>query len=501
MKINVQLQSITEVETDVLVVGVFEGVTTPEGETTLAATNTALNNQITDLVATGDFTGRFKETKVLYPFGKLKAKRILLIGLGEQQEFTAHRARIIAATAAKEARTYKAETFATTVHGIGLGNLDVETAAQALAEGTVLGLYKVKSLKKKQDQETLAQLIVCEQDASHFEAIQRGIERGQIVAEGTNFARDLINTPSNLLTPTILAEQATDLATRHGIGIQILDEAEMREKGMNALLSIGQGSAEPSKLIMINYVGNPDSEEKLALVGKGITFDTGGYSLKPAQGMENMKTDMGGAGAVLGAMEAIARLKPKANIMAVVPAAENMVSGTAIKPGDVVVAMNGKSFEIVNTDAEGRVVLADALTYAVQNGATKIVDVATLTGAIALALGRQICGFFSNDGDFTTEVKEAFRRSGERGWEMPLIEEYAKSVRSDVADMKNSGQREGGAIVAALILREFVENTPWVHIDIAGVARDVDGGNDLNPRGATGFGVRTLVELAENQGR
>ncbi|MGZ4033057.1 MAG: leucyl aminopeptidase family protein, partial [Tumebacillaceae bacterium] len=292
---------------------------------------------------------------------------------------------------------------------------------------------------------------------------------------------------------------ATEVATRHGLGISVLNEAEMRELGMHALLSIGQGSAEESKLIVINYNGDPDSEEKLALVGKGITFDTGGYSMKTPQGMESMKTDMGGAGTVLGAIDAIAQLKPKANIMVVIAAAENMVSSTAIKPSDVVVALNGKSIEVVNTDAEGRVVLADALTYAAQQGATRIVDVATLTGAIAISLGRQVGGLFTNDSDFATVVKDAFHRTAERVWEMPIVEEYRSSINSNVADMKNSGGREGGSIVAALFLREFVENTPWVHLDIAGVARDMDGASDLNPRGATGYGVRTLVELASMQ--
>jgi leucyl aminopeptidase len=494
MKIHLQLQSITNVEADVLVVNLFEGVTKPGGAT--GAVDEALGGQITALIESGDLTGKFKETRLLYTFGKLKAKRVLITGLGEAEEFSYNRARSVAAIAAKAAREHNAATMATIVHGAGIGGFDVAKAAQVLAEGTLLGLYQVKHLKKHQTAPKLTDIIVVETDESKKEAIEKGLETGRILAEGTNFARDLINEPSNILTPSRLAEIATDVAVKHGMGITVLGEAEMRELGMNALLAIGQGSDEESKLIVISYHGNPASEETLALVGKGVTFDTGGYSLKPLAGMENMKTDMGGAGAVIGAMQAIGRLKPKANVIAVIGAVENMVSGRAVKPGDVVVAMNGKSIEIVNTDAEGRVVLADALTYAIEKGkATKVVDAATLTGAISIALGRKVCGMFANDSDFASEVKDAFHRSGERVWEMPLVEDYKAAFASNVADLKNTGGREGGSITAALILREFVDNTPWVHLDIAGVARDYDGG-DLNPKGATGFGVRTLVELA-----
>jgi leucyl aminopeptidase len=497
MNISIQLQSIVDVETDVLVVNLFEGVKTPGGAT--GAVDAAIGGQISALIETGDLTGRFKEVRTLYPFGKIKAKRVVIVGLGEAEEFNLHRARVVAAVAAKAAREFKAERVASIVHGAGIGDLNTSQAAQMLTEGTLLGLYQVKNLKKHQQASTLTELVICEQDASKFEDIQQGVHAGKVIAESTNFARDLINEPANLMTPTTLAEKATEVATRHGLGITVLEENEMQELGMNALLSIGQGSAQPSKLIVINYNGDPDSEEKLALIGKGITFDTGGYSLKPAQGMEAMKTDMGGAGTVLGAMNAIAELKPKANIMMVIASAENMVSSTAVKPGDVVVALNGKSIEINNTDAEGRVVLADALTYAAQQGATKLVNVATLTGAISVSLGRQVGGMFTNDSDFASVVKDAFHRTSERIWEMPIVEEYRSTINSNVADMKNSGGREGGSIIAALFLREFVENTPWVHLDIAGVARDMDGTADLNPRGATGFGVRTLVELAAMQ--
>ncbi|ARU63103.1 leucyl aminopeptidase [Tumebacillus avium] len=498
MNINLQLQSITNVEADVLVVNLFEGVTAPDGAT--GAVNEALGGQIAALIEAGDLTGKFKETRLLYTFGKLQAKRVLIVGLGEAEEFSANRARSAAAVAAKFAREHGAATLATIVHGAGHGGMEVEHAAQALAEGTLLGLYTVKNLKKHQAVSKLTDLIVVESDESKQAAIEKGLEIGRIYAEGTNYARDLINEPANILTPTRLAELATDVAVQTGMGISVLEEAEMRELGMNALLSIGQGSDEESKLIVMSYHGNPDSEEILGLVGKGVTFDTGGYSLKPMAGMENMKTDMGGAGAVIGAMQAIGRLKPKANIVAVIGAVENMVSGNAIKPGDVVVAMNGKSIEIVNTDAEGRVVLADALTYAIEKcGVTKVVNAATLTGAISIALGRKLAGMFSNDSEFASEVKDAFHRSGERVWEMPLVEDYKASFSSNVADMKNTGGRDGGSITAALILREFVDNTPWVHLDVAGVARDQDGHGDLNPKGATGFGVRTLVELALGQ--
>ncbi|HEU4963472.1 MAG TPA: leucyl aminopeptidase [Bacilli bacterium] len=495
LKQSIHLQSITDVAADVLIVNLFEGVTKPGGAT--GAVDEALGGQISALIETGDLTGRFKETRVLYPFGKLQAKRVLIVGLGDQDEFNLARARQVAAIAARATREYKATSLATIVHGAGIGGLNVEQAAQMLAEGTRLGLYEVKSLKQNQTPPALTDLIVVEQDAAKHDAIQSGLEAGRIIADAVNFSRDMINEPANILTPTRLAELATEVATRHGLGIQVLDEQEMADLGMNALLSVGQGSDQPSKLIVLSYHGDPNSEEKLALVGKGVTYDTGGYSLKPTASMESMKTDMGGAGSVLGAMEAIGALKPKRNIVAVIGAVENMISGNAVKPGDVVVAMNGKSIENVNTDAEGRIVLADALHYAISKmGATQVVNLATLTGAINIALGRAICGLFTNDSAFADELKAAFHRSHERAWEMPMIDDYLKNLRSQTADLKNSGGREGGSITAALFLREFVGTTPWVHLDIAAVSRDVDGSNDLNPRGATGFGVRTLVELA-----
>ncbi|MFD2168792.1 leucyl aminopeptidase [Tumebacillus lipolyticus] len=492
MNINLQVQGVVNVEADVLVIGLFQGVAQLEEAT--ASIDEALGGQISALIQSGDLTGAFKETRMLYTFGKLPAKRVLILGLGEVEEFNANRGRSIAAHAARASRELGAVTYATLVHGAGV--LGVEKAAQSLAEGTLLGLYQVKNLKKTQAVVKLTNAIVVEADESKKADLEKGLEIGRLYADSTNFARDLINEPANILTPTRLSELATEVASKHGLGIQVLGEAEMSELKMNALLSIGQGSEEESKLIVLSYLGDPSSEETLALVGKGVTFDTGGYSMKPPAGMETMKTDMGGAGAVIGAMQAIAQLKPKANVIGVIGAAENMVSGRAIKPGDVVVAMNGKSIEIVNTDAEGRVVLADALHYAIEKcKATKVVDVATLTGAIGVALGRKVCGMFSNDTDFASEVKDAFHRSGERAWEMPLVEEYKASFSSTVADMKNTGGRDGGSITAALILREFVDNTPWVHLDIAGVARDAEGG-ELNPSGSTGFGVRTLIELA-----
>src|SRR5262249_234133 len=317
--------------------------------------------------------------------------------------------------------------------------------------------------------------------------LANGVERGRIIGEAVNLARELSNEPSSTLTPSELAERAKETASKFGLDIDTLDEARMKDLGMGALLGVAHGSDEPAKLVVLRYTGNEADQDVIAIVGKGITFDSGGISIKPAEGMEKMKYDMSGAAATLAAMRAIAQLKPKVNVIGLMPTTENMPSARANKPGDVLRAMSGKTIEVINTDAEGRLILADAISYARKLGATRIIDLATLTGAVSIALGTVNVAILGNNQAFTNQVRAAAKEVGERFWELPMDDEY-----SDIADIKNSGGRNAGTITAAYFLREFAEDTPWVHLDIAGTAWE----NDRKPyaaKGPTGVAIRTLI--------
>ncbi|HEV2655971.1 MAG TPA: leucyl aminopeptidase, partial [Ktedonobacteraceae bacterium] len=350
---------------------------------------------------------------------------------------------------------------------------------------------------KEQDGEEsgIAQLSILTEGAETAEA-EEALKRGRALAEATNFARDLVNEPPSVLTPTEMAQRAQAMANQSGLECEIFDKEKIAALQMGGLLGVSQGSAEPPKFIILRYRGAPQSDAKgLALVGKGITFDSGGISIKPAAGMDEMKGDMGGAAAVLGAMQAIAALKPAINVTALVPTCENMPSGTAYHPGDILRILNGKTIEIVNTDAEGRLILADALSYAVQQGLSPIIDLATLTGGIVVALGSVMTGLFSNDEALTDEIIAAGRAAGEKYWPMPLDDEYGEAIKSDIADIKQTGGRYASAVTAAKILENFVDDTKWAHLDIAGTSY-LDSKKSYQEKGATGVGVRTLAELA-----
>jgi leucyl aminopeptidase len=377
-------------------------------------------------------------------------------------------------------------------------NIDVDPAAAV--EGLVLASYDPEEYKtSNRSAFKLSEITFVAFDKLKREKTLRRMGKARILAEATNFARHLTNQPGNVITPVVLAETAKGVAKEGKLKIDILDEKQLQQKGMNALLGVSRGSAVPPRMIVLSYKAAATARGKgrrggpLALVGKGVTFDTGGISIKPAQSMEEMKADKAGACAVLGAMKAISRLKPKRDVLGIIPAVENMPSGTAQRPGDIVKSLSGKTIEIINTDAEGRLILADALAYARQLGAKEIVDIATLTGACVIALGHICAGLFSSDKDLRDRLMEAGHRSGERLWELPLYDAYKKEIQSDIADIKNSGSRAGGAITAAKFLQEFVEDTPWAHLDIAGVDLFKDENSPL--KGASGFGVRTLAEL------
>lgn len=482
-----------EFDGDLLIVPTFED--SEHIDTSGEEINKALDGILNSMKASQEIKGKFGELTVVYTFNKIASKRVLVVGLGKKEELDLTQFQRAYAKAAKEAEKLGANKVGVCVPKEV--SLSIEQRAQGITEAFILGNYKFNRFKSKKPEQEIESLVLI--DSAATDKVGKGVKQGQILSLSQNYARDLANTPSNFLTPTDLAEEAKIVANTYGLHYTMLDESDMRELGMNALLGVGKGSAEPSKLIIIEYKGNPSSETVLTLVGKGVTFDTGGISIKPSQNMHEMKGDMGGAAAVLGAMRAIGEIKPKVNVTMVIGAVENMPSGTAQKPGDVVYSMSGKTIEILNTDAEGRLVLSDAITYAKQKlGATHIVDVATLTGACLVALGTITTGVITNNDDFYNQVNSASQKTGEKIWKLPNFPEYRKLLDSSVADIANIGGRNAGTITAGIFIGEFVEDTPWVHLDIAGTATITDNGDALNPKGETGSMVRTLATLAMN---
>ncbi|MEW6034721.1 MAG: leucyl aminopeptidase [Chloroflexota bacterium] len=495
MRVSVTVGDIVQYATDAIMVNLFEGLERPGGAT--AVVDKALKGAISELVAQGEVKGKLGEVTIVHTLGKLPAPRVAVVGLGKQADLTTDVVRRAVAEACRALRRAGVKKAATIVHGAGAGGMGATEAVQAIAEGCLLGLYTFKKYRSKDAEEgEMEELHIVTLDQAGLRSLERACERGSVVAEAVNLARDMINEPSNRMTPTEMAERARDLARTYGLEVTVLEREQMRRKGMGALLGVAQGSQHPPKFIVLRYKGNSGSSSTLGLIGKGITFDSGGISLKPAEGMEEMKDDMSGGAAVMGAIAAIARLKLKLNVTAICAAAENLPSGTAMKPGDVVRAMNGKSIEVVSTDAEGRLTLADALSFAVKSHLSPLVDVATLTGACRVALGQVASGLFTNNQELADKVLKAAARAGERAWQMPMFEEYKEQNKSEVADVKNVGGRFAGAITGAMFLSEFVGDTPWVHLDIAGTAF-TDKVSGYKVKGATGVAVRTLVNLAE----
>jgi len=494
VEVRVVCADITKFEADAIIVNLFEGVARPGGAT--GAVDGELGGAISQLIEAGEIRGKLGEVTIIHSLGRLPAARVAVAGLGKQEQFDQDKIRVAMAEACRALRRLKARHLASIVHGAGAGGLEPATCVQALVEGSILGLYRfAKHGAKEHDEAEVEVLTVVTRDEAQVPPLQQGAFRGKVLAEATNLARDLINQPANYMTPTHLAQVAQRLAEQHGLECQVLEREQMEGLGMGGLLGVAQGSRQPPKLIVLRYRGNPSSSEDLGLVGKGITFDSGGISIKPSERMAEMKADMSGGAAVIAALGALAQLKPRLNITALVPAAENLPGGSALKPGDVVTAMNGKTIEIVTTDAEGRLILCDALSYAKKLGLSPIIDLATLTGAIHVALGDLYSGLFSNDPGLRDKLLQAGEREGERHWPMPLPQEYKEQLKSEVADIKNVGNRWGGAIIGALFLAEFVGDTPWAHLDIGGTAYMEKEHNYL-VKGATGVGVRTLIDLA-----
>ncbi len=493
MEIKVIVGDIASIEADAIIVNHFEGAKNPEGET--AAVDRALDGAISQLIKRGEIKGKPNEITMVHSLGKLPAAHVAIVGLGKPSELSINKVRVAVAEACRWLRAREISTIATVPQGANINNINPAAAAQAVTEGALLGTYTFrKHITKEEDKPgEIKQLSIAGADGSKSQ-LEGGVNKGQIISEATNLARDMVNEPANFMTPADMAQMAARVAESRGLEITVFDAEQMKEMGMGGILGVAQGSQQPPKFMVMNYKGTAAREPDIALVGKGITFDSGGISIKPAEKLEEMKGDMAGGAAVMAAMAAIARLKPKVNVMALIPATENLPDGRALKPGDVLTAMNGKTIEIISTDAEGRLILADALSYAKKQGAKKMVDAATLTGACRIALGDICTGAFGNNQELIDRVLAAGEEAGELIWQMPMYDEYKEQNKSDIADIKNVGGRLGGAITAAKFLAEFVDDTPWVHLDIAGTSlSDKERGYQI--KGATGVPVRTLVNL------
>jgi leucyl aminopeptidase len=493
VQIKAEKGDLTQHPAKAVIVNLFEGVKKPGGGT--AAIDRALDGAISQLIAEGEIKGKKKELTLIHTLGKLPTPRVLVVGLGKQAEFGLDTIRDVTGTALRRLRNAGADTVATIVHGGGVAGLEPEACAQAIAEGAVMGLYRFDRLKKPDDaRKQIHSVTLVEFDKSKLTALKRGVERGLILGQAVNHARDMVNEPANLFTPSVMAERAQALAKDAGLQCKVLEKAAVEKMGMGALLGVAAGSTQPPKFIVLRHRGNARAKANIGLLGKGITFDSGGISIKPSRGMEEMKGDMAGGAAVISAMWALGKLKAPLNVTAFVPATENMPSGSATKPGDVLRAMNGRTIEVINTDAEGRLILADAICYARQEKLAPIIDVATLTGAMQVALGPAATGFLTNDDALAEAVSKAGEACGEHMWRFPLINEYRERLKSTVADIKNTGGRGGGAITAAKFLHFFAEDTPWVHIDMA-PTDSVDKDKGAWVKGATGIPTRTLVNL------
>lgn len=493
MKLEVTQGLIQASSADTLIVNLFEDVVTPSGAT--GAVDRALAGQISDLIANGDLKGKSGEVGVLYPRGAILARRVLIVGLGKRDGFDLEGVRRAAGTAVKRARDLNAQHIASIVHGAGVAGLPTAAAAQAVIEGSLLALYAYDAPKQKaKAPHTIESFTLVEFDAHKVVAVQQGMETAVAITTGVTLARDLVNLPPNVATPKYLAQIASEIAAAHGLSITIGGRKWAAAHNMGAFLSVAQGAGFPPRFIVLGHNSDRDDLDTIVLVGKGITFDTGGISIKPSERMGDMKSDMGGAAAVLGAMKVVGLLNLPLRVIGIAPCTENMPDADAYRPADVITASNGKTIEIISTDAEGRMVLADGLVYAQRYAPKAVIDLATLTGACVVALGQGMAaGLFATDDSLRDKLVAAGQATHERVWPLPLWDEYRQAIKSDVADMKNSGGRFGGVATSAVFLKEFTDY-PWAHLDIAGMAL-TERETAYTPAGGTGYGVRLLVEL------
>ena len=496
MNLSVVHGSIQSADADTIIVNLFKGVTRPGGAT--GAIDQALGGAIGELIASGDFTGKLGEVGVFYPRGAIGARRVLVTGLGEQEKFDLEQVRKAAAAAIRKARELQARHVASIVHGAGIARLPAGLATQAMLEGTLLALYQYEGRKlEREEVGEIAAFSVVEFDESKIAAIEKAMHIGKAIISGVTVARDLVNEPPNVATPTRLAEIARQIAAEHGLRLVVGDRDWAARQKMGAYLAVARGAGEEPKFIVLEHHGDREDLDTIVLVGKGITFDTGGISLKKSEGMGEMKTDMAGAAAVLGTMKTVGMLDLPLRVIGLAPCTENMPDAHAYRPADVVTASNGKTIEVISTDAEGRMVLADALVFANTYRPQAVIDLATLTGAAVVALGQNVAaGLFSTDDWLREQLVTAGATTHERVWPLPLWDDYYEAIKSEVADIKNSGGQYGGVGASAMFLKAFT-SYPWAHLDIAGVANNKQS-KAYTPAGATGFGVRLLVEFLRN---
>ena len=489
---------LTDVDAQALAVAVFKGEKSDSGD--LKTLNAAIGGTIAEAINSEEFTGKENETAYFHVNGdKLKFKRLLLIGCGERDSYKAAQISQMAGTATRFLRGKNVQDIAIAPRIED----EAERVAQTVVVGAVMGLFEPDKYRTKEKENRKIKSITVAIEEADKKAVQRGADRGLIIGESINFTRDMANEPGGYMTPTIMADRAKKVAKEFGLSIDVLDQKQMEKLGMGSLLGVARGSDEPPKLIVLKYQPSRFRGKKdglLALVGKGVTFDSGGISLKPGENMELMKYDMTGAATVIGTMRAIAQLKPSVPVLGVAPCTENLPSGKATKPGDILKAMTGKTIEVINTDAEGRLILADAIAYAKKLGATRIIDMATLTGAVSIALGDVNTAILGTDQELIDEVIASGVEVGEKFWQLPLDKEYTNQIKSDIADIKNVGGKKAGTITAAAFLKEFSEETPWAHLDIAGTAWG-DPATSFRSKGPTGVAIRTLIEFIERSAR
>jgi leucyl aminopeptidase len=498
MKITASRTSLGEISEDVLIVPVFEGETPHDSDnaSAIAALDHLTRGAVASLFDEGEMTGKLDSSVLLQNVGPFSTKRLLLYGAGKTEDIDSVNVRRLAGAAIRKVLKHRAIRSAAF-----LVTRKLETLVQAIVEGALIGQMSA-DLYRSRDESTaeIEALDLISELPEPFD-FDRAIKAGTVMGEATNFARELGFEPSNVMTPTELALRAQMMANREGLGFEALGEDEMKNLGMGALLAVSRGSSEPARLIVLRYEpGENDGapSDLIALVGKGITFDSGGISIKPAARMDEMKYDMCGGAAVIGAMQVIARLRPNVRVIGLVPASENLPSGRAVKPGDVVRSLSGKTIEVVNTDAEGRLILADAITYAINAGATCVVDAATLTGACVVALGETRAAVMGSDQQLIDDLVAAGEQCGERLWPLPLDEDYGEIIESDIADVKNVGNRTAGSITAGFFLKHFAGSVPWAHLDIAGTAW-TESEKPYLAKGATGFGVGLLASFVLNR--
>jgi leucyl aminopeptidase len=494
MQIQLETQPYSSLEADAIVTYVFDKDNKIEG--VVADIDRGMEGRLAALAAGGEITGKALEMVLVHFPEGLDAKRLLLVGAGKPAKFDVNDLRKLAGAALRYLKSRGVKKFVFLAREGERG----PAAVQAIVEGLVVGDFESDKYKsEKKNNKEIQSVSLSGFEGAMPAELNAALERGRVIAESQNFARDLINEPSNRLTPRMLAARAEAMAKEVGLGVEILDERKISELKMGALIGVAQGSVEPPRVIVIRYTPeNPRSGAPvLGLVGKAVTFDTGGISIKPADNMEKMKYDMGGGATMLGSMRALAYLKPPIPVIAVISATENMPGGRAQKPGDVQVAMSGKTIEVINTDAEGRLILADAVTYARKIGCTHLIDAATLTGAIQVALGSVHVGAFGTPREYLDQFLESAKAAGEKMWPMPMDDDYEELIKSNIADIRNTGTgKGGGAITAAWFIKEFAEDVPWVHLDIAATCW-VDDGKPWLAKGPTGVAIRSIVEFAQ----